>query len=294
MKQSLLILLFGVILIGSLITWYTVHAPAPEPTLIDVPDIPPAPTPFFTEDIIGYSVEGRPLTRYTFGTGSTTLLFVGGMHGGYEWNSIILAYEFIAALQNKSLPVPEGLSVVVVPNLNPDGLFAATKKEGVIVNGDITDTSMHQTGRGRFNANQVDLNRNFDCKWQAEGTWRGQKVSAGSAPFSEPEAAALRDLVLTLKPAAAVFWHSQANTVYGSECEEGILPMTLALMEEYATAAGYNSVARFDAYPVTGDAEGWLASLGIPAITVELASRTDAEWTQNAAGISALMKLYAF
>jgi hypothetical protein len=64
-------------------------------------------------------------------------------------------------------------------------------------------------------------------------------------------------------------------------------------MDTYAKAAEYNSVASFDAYPVSGDAEGWLASIGIPAITVELETRTSPEWERNKSGIEALLKLYS-
>jgi hypothetical protein len=63
-------------------------------------------------------------------------------------------------------------------------------------------------------------------------------------------------------------------------------------MNTYATAANYGAVPVFDAYPITGDAEGWLASLGIPAVTVELGSRTSIEWTQNLAGVEAVLQLY--
>jgi len=40
---------------------------------------------------------------------------------------------------------------------------------------------------------------------------------------------------------------------------------------------------------VTGDAEGWLASIGIPAITVELSTHETIEWEKNFAGIRALL-----
>jgi hypothetical protein len=145
---------------------------------------------------------------------------------------------------------------------------------------------------GRFNANDVDLNRNFDCKWQPESTWRSKKVSAGAAPFSEPESAALRDLVATIKPVAAIFWHSQANAVYASECNDGILPGTRTLMNIYASAAGYPTIDTFDSYPVTGDVEGWLASIGVPAITVELKTHESIEWEKNLLGIRALFSQY--
>ena len=252
-------------------------------------------TPVFREarSVIGTSVEGRVIESYTFGTGTDNLLFVGGIHGGYEWNSTILAYEFIDALEAGTFSVPANLTITVIPTLNPDGLFAVVKKEGRFTAEEIRPNDAHTTGRGRFNSNNVDLNRNFDCKWQRTSTWKGKTVAAGSSAFSEPEAVALRDLVNQILPQVVVFWHSQANAVYASECEEGILPQTLVVMDAYAKAAQYKSVESFDAYPISGDAEGWLASIGIPAITVELETRTSSEWERNKKGIESLLKLYS-
>ncbi len=258
----------------------------------------PAPTPpppvvetvisFPIRDVIGRSVEGRVIESYTYGTGTTRLLFVGGVHGGYEWNSVLLAYAFIDHLDvNYKTELPFGVSVTVVPSLNPDGVYKVVGKEGRFALADIpegVDESL-----GRFNANKVDLNRNFACKWQPTSTWRSRTVSAGTAEFSEPESAALRDLVLRERPASVVFWHSQSNAVYASECEAGILSGTRAIMNAYAKAAGYPAVDSFDAYAITGDAEGWLASIGIPAITVELKTHEDIEWERNLSGIRALL-----
>ncbi len=239
-------------------------------------------------EIIGSSVEGREIESYTFGNGSTTLLFVGGIHGGYEWNSVLLAYEFIDAIEAGRVEIPETLSIKIIPVLNPDGLHLVTEKEGRFTTTDVVTGS----GHGRFNANDVDLNRNFDCKWQPTSTWRGELVSAGTSAFSEPEAQALRKLVEDAQPKAVIFWHSQANTVYASECEDGILPETMTIMNTYAQAAGYNAVSTFDAYPISGDAEGWLSSIGIPAITVELKTRDSIEWEANQAGVMALFDYY--
>lgn len=242
--------------------------------------------------IIGQSVEGRNIEAYTFGTGDTHLLFVGGVHGGYEWNSVVLAESVIAYIGSESLTIPSNLSVTIIPNLNPDGVYTALGKTSGFSTTEALSIAPEPVPAGRFNANGVDLNRNFDCKWAPESTWQGNTVSAGTAPFSEPEAAALRDFVLTTQPAAVIFWHSRANNVYASECLDGILPQTLTLMNAYATAGDYGAVAAFDAYPITGDAEGWLASIGIPAITVELETRENIEWTRNLAGIEALFNLY--
>lgn len=244
----------------------------------------------YSTSTIGQSVQGRDIDAYSFGKGTTRLLFVGGIHGGYEWNSVLLAYKFIDYFSEDSTRVPDGITLTIVPNANPDGLFEVVKKDGRFTQEDVVEGVL---GTGRLNANGVDLNRNFGCKWKAGGMWRGTPVSAGSEPFSEPEAQALQRYVSEMKPDAVVFWHSQSNAVYGSECENGILPMTLEIMNAYADAANYAKMPAFDAYPVTGDAEGWLASIGIPAVTVELETHQTIEWERNLRGMLALLNLYA-
>lgn len=244
------------------------------------------------KSIIGASVEGRNIELYSFGTGDIHLLFVGGIHGGYEWNSVVVAEKLIAELQNGKIIPSEKITVDIIPNLNPDGVYRVLGMTGGFTEEQAMAIAPDAVPEGRFNSNSVDLNRNFDCRWQPISTWRGQEVSAGTEPFSEPEAVALRDFVLQTDPHAVVFWHSQANTVYASECEAGIIPTTRTLMETYSKAGKYGAVATFDAYPVTGDAEGWLASKNIPAITVELETKTSSEWERNRAGSIAIMSLY--
>ncbi len=244
------------------------------------------------EEIIGRSVEGRAITAYRYGTGTgAELVFVGGMHGGYEWNSVLLSYTFLDYLSANPEVIPAGLAITVVPSVNPDGVYKVTGKEGRFGITDVaTDTEV--LASGRFNANDVDLNRNFDCKWKPKATWQQRDVSAGKAPFSEPEAAAIRDFALKHRPAVFVFWHSKANAVYASECEKGILPETLDSMNAYAQASGYPAITSFGAYAVTGDSEGWLASIGIPAITVELSTHETIEWEKNLSGIKALFDYF--
>lgn len=244
----------------------------------------------FTSEIIGRSVEGRAIEAHTLEAGqeSEHLVFVGGIHGGYEWNSVLLAYEALDYLKANPDVVPDNVTVTIIPSANPDGVHAVVGTTGRFP----ADAPVEEPTQGRFNANGVDLNRNFDCKWQPESTWRGQTVSAGTEPFSEPEARAIRDFVTANDPSAVIFWHSQSNAVYASECEDGILPETLTLMQTYADAGGYPSVETFDHYEITGDAEGWLASIGIPAVTVELSTHETIEWDQNRAAMKALFEMY--
>ena len=252
---------------------------------------PIAPPVRAEKEIIGTSVEGRAIEAYTYGTGETHLLFVGGIHGGYEWNSVLLAYQFIDHIRANPDFIPKNLTISIIPSANPDGLFRVIQKEGRFT---AMDASLikQALGTGRFNAHDVDLNRNFDCKWQPKSFWRSKVVSAGTKAFSEPEAIAIRDFVITHTPDSAIFWHSKANAVYASQCEAGILPKTLELMNVYAKAARYNPIKSFDEYETSGDAEGWLAKINIPAITVELSTHETVEWERNLAGIKALFDYY--
>ncbi len=265
--------------------------PAAEPIIIDEQPVEEV-EEVTNVSVIGNSVEGRAIEAYTYGEGEKHLLFVGGIHGGYEWNSTLLAYDIIELLEEDPALLPANIKVTIIPSANPDGLYDVIPKEGRITWDDIP-VATNDSGMGRTNNNEVDLNRNFDCKWQPESTWRGNIVSAGKAPFSEPEAAAIRDFVLANEPDAVIFWHSQANAVYASECHDGVLPVTLDIMNAYATAADYAAVESFTHYPVTGDAEGWLASIGIPAITVELSTHEKTDWNRNVAGVEAVLEYFA-
>lgn len=255
----------------------------------EVLDLEIEPEYSFEKEIIGWSVEGRPIEVYTYGNGEKHLLFVGGIHGGYEWNSVVLAYRFIDYFTNQPEVIPDNLTVSIIPSANPDGVFKVLGLEDRFTPDEVP-AGDHSAGR--FNASGVDLNRNFDCKWQPESTWRSQMVSAGTAPFSEPEAVAIRDFVLGNNLSGAIFWHSQANAVYASECLAGVLPVTIDIMNAYAKASGYLPVESFDHYEVTGDVEGWLASINIPAITVELKTHETVEWEENLAGVLALFEYF--
>lgn len=242
-------------------------------------------------ETVGKSVQDRKIESYTFGKGEKNLLFVGGIHGGYEWNTIVLAYKFIDFLSVNPKIIPANLKVTIIPSLNPDGTYKVIGKEGRFNIADV-GTTTEGTKIGRFNANEVDLNRNFDCKWKSTSTWQEKIVNAGTKPFSEPEAKAIQDFILKNMPAAVIFWHSQSGTVYTSECKNGILPDTNKIMNIYTEASGYSKARAFNSYEITGDAGDWLASINIPSITVELKTHQTIEWEQNLAGMKALFEYY--
>ena len=287
--KLVLLLVFALILIVTLVFFYT--SGEDEEVIEDEPEEVVEPeSEWPSHSVIGSSVEGRDIEVYTYepaGVSDSHVIFVGGIHGGYEWNSVLLAYQAMDYLEAYPEVAPDNVTVSIVPSANPDGVMSVIGKTGRFSPGDAPP--LEQTTEGRFNANGVDLNRNFDCNWQPQSTWRGNIIDAGTEAFSEPEARAIRDLVLETEADAVIFWHSASGGVYGSECNEGVLPGTLNIMNAYANASGYPAVESFDYYEITGDAEGWLASIGIPSITVELNTHDSIEWEENRAGFKAVL-----
>lgn len=246
-----------------------------------------------TVTVIGSSVQGRDIDAYHYGSGPIELLFVGGIHGGYEWNTTLVAYQLIDYLKANPSSIPSNERVTVIPVLNPDGLnlVVGTSSSDFIA----ADVSHSQATviAGRYNGDKVDLNRNFDCDWHATGVWQNTPVSGGTAAFSEPESQAIRNYVATEKPAAVVVWYSAAGGVYSSNCHAGVSTDTAALTKAFADASGYPAHESFDFYATTGDMTNWLAKIGIPAISVLLTNHTDTEWSKNLAGIQAVLGYYA-
>lgn len=251
-------------------------------------------------EVIGQSVEKRDIVAYHFlsagaaeTVASTTkeIIFVGGIHGGYEWNTALVAYEAMDYLKANPDIIPDNLKVTVIPVLNPDGLFKVVGMEGRFTPGNVASSQAVQI-LGRFNGNKVDLNRNFDCDWKTEGKWQNTAVSGGTEVFSEPESQAFKNYIETNKPVAVVVWFSAAGGVYASNCHSGVLKETGAIMKKFADASGYPAYQSFDFYAITGDMTNWLAKINIPAISVLLTNHTDTEWTKNLAGITALLSYY--
>lgn len=251
-------------------------------------------------EVIGYSIEEREIQAHRFGTGKTKLVYVGALHGGYEWNTALLSYKLIDHLTANPDFIPSDIEVIVIPVANPDGLYKVLGTSERFLAADApqfdfaSEVSLgNEVVSGRFNAKSVDLNRNFDCKWQPQATWGSHSVGAGTAAFSEPEAMALRNFFLEELPSVIVFFHSASNGVFASFCNDDALPGTVELLEVYSRASGYPPYNDYAFYEVTGDAADWLSTKGIPAITVELSTHDVIEWEKNLAGIEAMLELYS-
>jgi hypothetical protein len=264
------------------------------PKVEDKPAVEPQPKEPENKEksVIGKSVEEREIVAYHFGSGEKEILFVGGAHGGYSWNTSLLMYQTVDYLKANSSAIPGNIKVTIIPVLNPDGLSKVVGIAGPFKSSDIVSNPDLKIA-SRFNARLIDINRNFDCNWKATGTWQNKTVSGGTAAFSEPESAAIRDYAKTRKLAAVVAWYSAGGGVYSSICGNGILPETQTITDIYAKAAGYPAYKNFESYQVSGDMTDWFAKNNVPAISVLLSSYDGVEWDKNLAGLKALFEYYA-
>ena len=206
-----------------------------------------------SSSIIGYSVQGRPIIAYYFGSGTSTILFTGGMHGS-ERSGTTTMQAWVTYLQAHAAEViPAGKRVVVVPNTNPDAIAA----------------------NSRYNANNVNIGRNFaTANWKADiETSSGITVNGGgTSATSEPESKALAALTRQLKPRLEISFHSSGRLVGANKSGDSV-----AVGDMYAKIVGYQTMfynaEAVMGYPMTGEYEDWMGeSMGIPAILIELPS----------------------
>ena len=133
------------------------------------------PTDF--EVVAGTSVRGLPVRMQILGRGPEVVLVLAGIHGD-ERAGTPLAEALVDHLRRDPGALA-GLTVLVMPNANPDGRAAHT----------------------RTNARGVDLNRNFPAPNHQQGS-RG-----GAQALSEPEATAIQRIVETYRPVRVLSLH---------------------------------------------------------------------------------------
>ncbi|HSH03226.1 MAG TPA: M14 family metallopeptidase [Anaerolineae bacterium] len=218
-----------------------------------------------------------PFTEaYFFGQGDKNILIVGGIHAGYAPSSAALTAQLVAYYQSNYTTIPDDITLIIQPNMNPDAQFAP---------GDPI---------GRYNANQVDLNRNWDCNWQSTAYIGGQLIegAGGQTMEAEPESWRLLRLINNNPPSAAIFYTARATNglVAPGKCDQRHTPSE-TISTIYGQAAGYNLVNYTQPNPstLTGDVTNRLAKYGIPAIFVLLPDYQAVDFEANLAGITAII-----
>ncbi|MBC8335270.1 MAG: hypothetical protein ISR59_00615 [Anaerolineales bacterium] len=215
---------------------------------------------------IGYSVLGRPLEVFRFGNGPSERLIVAGIHGGNEWNTIALADELIAHLEEHPESVPENVSLYILRSLNPDGEARAHGYEG------------------RANENGVDLNHNWPYHWKAEwdrkGCWKYLPLTAGTHPASEPETIALMNFISLHDFDALISYHSAALGIFAG----GLPPFAPSerLAKSLSNISPYTYPPIDTGCDYSGNLADWVSSVkGIPSVDIELLTHEYTDFDVN-------------
>jgi murein peptide amidase A len=238
----------------------------PWPTPSPGPSVTPMDMSAANRRVIGYSVEGRPLEVFRFGSGPVSKLIVSGIHGGYEYNTVRLADELMAYLYDHPEAIPSDTSLYILRNLNPDGSARAMGVDG------------------RANANNVDLNRNWPYNWKADwprdGCWRWRPIEGGEYAGSEPEVRALLAYIDRIQPVALISYHSAALGIFAGGRPD--FPPSIRLAEAVAEVTDYPWPPINTGCDYTGNLTDWAANTrGIPSIDIELTNHRDTDFDQN-------------
>lgn len=189
--------------------------------------------------IVGKSVEGRLIECFVLGKGDDITFILAAIHGD-EHMGIPLVQRLVVYLQ-KHPRLLQDHKVILMPIANPDGVA-------------------HYS---HLNANNVDLNRNFDAANWRKGKWRGAHA------LSEPEARIIKQLIQEYSPNRIVSIH-QIVRLFG--------PKTAGMIDHDGPGEALaRHMAQYCKLPAQkwGTSRGSLGSyagvdLGIPIITLEL------------------------
>lgn len=147
------------------------------PVIVDAPSEPTIISPAARYQIVGKSVQGRPMMSLALGRGPDVTFILATIHGDEPAGTPLVRRLSTYLRQNPE--ILNGRRVVLLRLANPDGL-------------------VHNS---RFNARGVDLNRNFDA------ANRKNSRQTGLSALSEPESRAIRQIILEHKPDRIVSIH---------------------------------------------------------------------------------------
>jgi len=156
-----------------------------------LPEMPPSVEVYHST--VGKSVENRPIKFLVFGRGSDVVFILATIHGD-EYVGTPLLHRMAVYLQEHPYLL-QGRKVILLPNANPDGMAHFD----------------------HFNANGVNLNRNFDSKNRRNGGRNGRRA------LSEPEAVAIHKIIKNFSPDRVVSIHQMMGWQIGSKRSPGMV-----------------------------------------------------------------------
>ena len=278
-------------------------------------------------DEIGQTVDGNKLYDFRVGNPAAErhLLVFGGIHAREYITAQLVMRQLVQLLSDQStngsyenIAVRELLSnteIHFIPMANPDGISISqlgleglhteavreTVRQIAAKDGKaLTESYLRQW---KSNANGVDLNRNFDARWESYNDHLGHASAnhyKGTAPECELESKALADLTRQFQFDATLSYHTQGEVIYWNFGQEGELKnMSLLLANRVSELTGYRLDGNFQALDTAGYKDWAISKLGIPSLTIEAGhgdnpvdpAQMDAIWRENRDVVPMTLKL---
>jgi len=178
--------------------------------------------------IIGKSKNNIEIPFYKIGNEGRKILLIGAIHGN-ETGTTKLANRLIYNL--KISPI-ENVSFYIVPTLNVDGYLCSVKNPDYKNGGKV----------GRFNAENIDLNRNFPTRsFKSKSVWNTGKdyndkteVFCGERGASTSEVKALMDFIRKENINYIVIFHNAGKDVTAAND-----PISHKLADIFSKESGY-------------------------------------------------------
>lgn len=229
---------------------------------------------------IGTTLDGRTIWALRIGHGATPMMINGAQHAR-EWISamsttcvadrLIRGYDTDPRIRD----FVDTTELWVVPVANPDGYQHSWSSD-------------RYWRKNRREGHGVDLNRNYDLAWGGSGS-SGVKRSEtyrGKAPFSEPESAALRDLVRREDISLHIDFHAYSQLVlypWGYTATPAKDRDRFAAIGDRMASAifathqnRYQLMSAVELYPAAGTMSDWVyGATGALSYTVELRPRAN-------------------
>lgn len=225
------------------------------------------------------TVKWKDIKCYKFGVGEEKILYFWWIHWNEIW-TVKLMNRWVNYLHNNVVNdcnhSLQDKTIFIIPCLNLDWYELALLNPDYFSGWTI----------GKPNANNVDLNRNFNSSnWQAESkifiSGKFSPVSAWTSAGSEPELKALIDFIDRESIKTIYNYHNCWSTVFttsGARAEE--------LWKRYSEKSGYRIFTRSERdnmpeYQKTGHIMTWWEENDVDVVEIELHSRWGSEWSDN-------------
>jgi len=243
---------------------------------------------------IGTTHEGRPIkvaritSQKKIKGKKPEVLFMGQTHAR-EYISAEVALGIIKTLtegygrDENITRLVEERDFYIVPVANPDGSMKVAQELAEKGDSAWRKNARDNNGDGKINYQDgVDLNRNFDSpEWgsrRGSSSMPSREDYRGPSAFSEPETAAIRDLVKSHHFSVSISYHSYSNLIlypvgYTSNPtkDDSLFRKLGEKMQALQTHEKYTVQKSYDLYPTVGDSDTWLyESAGVLPFTFEV------------------------